>query len=309
MAEQNKKNKLNAFASWVMDSVDKFVVLGVSILYVIQGLFTIQRSDKSLIDILGTILEGFIVGLTVYMTMRRMGIRQGRKSDEFVSSLQLYANTKEETKAFRHKSNAFCRLKNEENLLNAKIEFLEDNGLNYNLYEKGFYDSQESRERLGLEEYQIKALDEVKNIKTYKIKPRELYSDLPKMSKRQESIYGMWGKDEKSFSIIETTKDAISMLVFAFVGGYWVLSPVLTDEGLSNAIWNACQLLIWFGFGLLKYYGSYYFMITEYRQTHIIQKIELLNEFISIEKNRPEKLDRYDHEEIYIKELKEKGEI
>lgn len=302
---EKKTDKMTAFTNWLIESIDKFVIVGISILYVVQGLFTITKSDKSLIDILGSILEGFIVGLTVYMTMRRMGIKQGRKSKPFQDSLDLYANVKDETKPFRHKSNAFCRLKNEENLLNAKIEFLEDNGLSYELYEKGFYDDKQNVLRIGLEEYQVKALDEVKNIKVAKIRPRELYSDLPKMSKRQEEKYGMWGKDEKNFSIIETMKDATSMLIFAIVGGYWVLNPIINDKALANAIWNAIQLLIWFGFGLLKYFASYSFMINEYRQSHIIQKTELLNEFISIEKYRPEKLDRYDHEEIYLKQMQE----
>lgn len=302
-----RKNPAEIVMNWFMEHIDTFVFLGISILYIIQGLFKVLKTGETLINIIGSILISGAVGLTIYTTLRRMGIKRGRNSDVFIASNELYGETKDRTKPFRYKAPAFCRLKNEQMLNDAKKEFIEENGLNYKLWLDGVYETEENRIKLGLEDYQIKVLEEINNIKIAPITTRELYSDLPKMSKKQQLLYGVWGKDDKAYSVMSGFTDAISMIFFAVLGGYYTLEPAINDKSLANALWNAMQLAVWIGFGLMKYNQSYSFMVNEYRQTHIIQKTEILNEFISIEESAPQRLDKYDYENQYIKEKENVG--
>jgi len=297
-----KDNKSKKFFKALLDKLEIFLVVIIGVLYVLQGLFTLSKSGKSWQDILGGIAESFLVGFMIYTSLRRMGLRMGRKDDRFLESLDLYADTKAQTRDYREKTPAFCVYKNIQEVESAKREYLEDNGLNYTLWKYGKY-TKEMVDRLELDEQQKKCLDNVANIKIQRLKPNELYSDLPHLSKRQLKKYGRFGLDEKHYQAQNGMKDIMFMVFGALLSGYFILQPIITKDSLANVLWNAVQLSVWVAFGIGKYYQSYMFMINDYRQSHIIQKTEILNEFISIMSKNPKALDEYDEELKYLKEL------
>ena len=96
----------------------------------------------------------------------------------------------------------------------------------------------------------------------------------------------------------------LSKILIAIISGYYTLSP-LKDNNIAQTLWNAIQIAIWLLFGSLDYNNAKDFILNEYRQTHIIQKTALLNEFKTIMQKDPTKLDKYDDYEL-LKKLKEK---
>ena len=71
---------------------------------------------------------------------------------------------------------------------------------------------------------------------------------------------------------------------------------------------------MWLSFGFQKYIDSKYFMEYEYRQSHLVQKTELFNEFIVTMQNNPTIIYTYDvniDEEVdkFIKQKEEQKQL
>lgn len=304
--EKATKKKNKVFEN-ILSHLEILVIAIIGVLYVCQGLYQFAAKNATLVEIIGSIVESFIVGLMIYTNLRKLGLRAGRKDENFIASIGYYSNAKEKTKNYREKTPAFCNYKNKQTLDTLRKDLIEDVGLSYTLWKQGFY-SKQSYEELNLDKDQIHTLETIKSIKAPKIRPNELYSDLPHYSTKQALKYGQFGQDEKSYTFINGATDALFMFVSAIITGYFGLEPIINADSLAQALWNLIQLIIWISFGVMKYYQSYMFMVNEYRQTHIIQKAEILYEFISIMSKNPHALDEYDDELKYLKKLEEEKE-
>lgn len=301
------ENKGKKIIKKMMSYIELLAVLLLSILYVVQGYFLFARTNKSLDEIIGSIVEGFCVGLTIYICFRTLGLKNGREDEKFLASIEYYSKKKEETIEFRHKTRPFCVMKYTQDLEDARREFLEEYGLNYLLWKKGVY-TKEAIEKMQLTKEQVTALEKVSKVKVNIINASELYSDISFKGMRRDK-YGNFGKSDKDFKRSGILTDAIFMLVTTTVFGFYTIVPIV-DKDVSTMLWNLLQLSIWLAFGMLKYRSCYMFIVNEYRQTHIIQKAEILNEFITIMKTNPSILDEYDYEKKYLEELsKEREEV
>ena len=73
------------------------------------------------------------------------------------------------------------------------------------------------------------------------------------------------------------------------------------------------QISMWLTFGVMKYVNAKSFIEDEYRQTHLIQKTEYLNEFIITIQNNPSVINEFDEDkevQQYLDELmKEKENV
>ena len=312
--ENGSKNRKERFYAALRENLQKITIVIVSLVYIAQGLFAIGKKDASIWDILGSIGLSITVGMIIASNMNSMGLKDGRKDDQFVNSVKCYGETKTKATPKFDKLQSWCEYKNFRDLESAKKDLIIDAGLKWKAYKFGYYE--EHKENLNSE--QLKALEDVKHVKIKKLKTSELLSDLPKERHRLFGEQtGRFGEGEREYKARSTVSDFFSRVFISIVCGLYALYPLINGENvgevIAGIIWNTLQIAMWISFGTLKYSASKEFMINEYRQTHIIQKTELLNEFIVTMDNNPSVIEDYDDEkaineyiEEYIKEKEEK---
>lgn len=310
MSTNRNEEKKNLFKI-VRDNLQKLTIAIVSIVYITQGIFELAKKETTILDILGNIGLSVVIGMIISSNLNVMGLKDGRLSETFLNSMRAYGDAKKKASPYSDKLSAWCDYKNAQELEMEKKSIIQEAGLNWKAYKFGYYE--DHREHLGKE--QISALFAAKHCKIAKLKPQELLSDLPKNRKGIFKPESKFGESELEYKRRNGALDLLSKVMTGVVCGMYTLSPLITQENklevLSGVIWNAMQIAIWLTFGILKYVNAKNFMIDEYRQTHIIQKTEYLNEFvITIEKNpkvieeytEDIEIDKYIEEYLRIKE-------
>lgn len=272
----------------------------VSLGYIFYGLFDIEKTGKSAIDIIGSCATSLLIGISLTTFLRKEGFRSGRQSDIFQSSLLDYADAKEDANKNYDKLPMFCSYKTEQEINEIKREVIVNANLKYSRYITGYYEQEDVFEKL--EDYQKKAIKESYNTKVKPYQTKELLSDLPNNYRKNGKHFGI---DENEYIKNKAITSILIKVVLALISGCYTLAPLNTGN-ISQSVWNAIQIAIWLLFGCIDYINAKEFVINDYRQTHIIQKSSLLKEFNTLMINNPHKLDKYDDEQIYQEFLKRK---
>lgn len=285
---KTKKNVKQIFK----DNVQKVVICIVSLVYITQGLFKFSRNEASIIEILGNIFMAIILGVVISDILRRMGIDSGKKDSLYIESLKSYGSTKANATKYFDKLSAWCEYKNFQELEAVKKDIIQRAGLNWKAYKLGYYKEHQS----GLTQEQLHSLDKADKCTIIKISPQELLSDMPKY-KRQKTKFG---KSIQSYNTLDVSFETFNKILIGIIFGLYSLKPIMLDENVvSGIIWNTFQIMMWLSFGIIKYFNAYNFIVDEYRQTHIINKTEYLNEFIITMQNNPTVIEHFgDEDEI-----------
>lgn len=293
---QSKKQR-KKFVDSVKDNLQKITICLASVIYITQGLFEIVKKETTIWDIVGNIGMSVVVGLIITTSLNTMGLKDGRKSEEFLRSLKAYGEAKASATKHFPKLSSWCEYKNTHTLEIAKKEIIQDAGLNWKAYKYGYYEEVGTINRLN--DDQKEALQEAEECRVAKITYREMLSDLPK-KKKINGIEQAFGESEQDFKKRNMYYDFFVKLMLAIIGGLYALSPLLTKENamemLAGVIWNTSQIIMWIAFGVIKYNNARSFIIDEYRQTHLVQKTELFNEFVVTMESCPEIIENYDED-------------
>lgn len=302
LQETGKNVKTKAKQS-IKDNMQKLLILAVSALYVAQGLFSLQQRETTVIEVLGNIGISLVVGIFISSCFNSMGLKDGRNSELFVGSVKAYGVAKEKATPFFDKLSAWCDYKNTQDLLSLRRTIIQEAGLNWKAYRFGYYDEHQEK----LNDRQKEAIKNAKNAKILKLNSQELLSDLPITTKGKIPFFGSeskkFGEDKADFQRRTTITNAITKIGMGLVCGLYTLIPLITkdnaQEYIAGVIWHSTQIAMWLIFGYVQYFGSKSFMEDEYRQTHIIQKTEYLNEFVITIQNNPDIINN-EEEEIEI---------
>lgn len=308
--ETRKKRK--SFVDSIKDNLQKITIVLASVIYISQGLFTVVKKDTTIWDIIGSIGMSVVVGLIITSSLNTMGLKDGRRNEEFLKSLKAYGEAKASATKYFPKLSSWCEYKNAQTLEIAKKDVIQDAGLNWKAYKLGYYDESETIARLN--DDQKEALKDAEECKVAKITYREMLSDLPKKRKVRGAEQA-FGESEQDYKRREMWYDFFIKLMLAVIGGLYALTPLFTKENameiLAGVIWNTSQIIMWLAFGVIKYNNARSFMIDEYRQTHLVQKAELFNEFVVTMEYSPEVIENYDENvktDKYIEEFFRKRE-
>lgn len=285
------------------DSIPKLIIVAISIIYIVQGVFQFARRDVSLLEILGNILMATILGLTISDLFRKMGLTDGRKDNMFIESLKAYGKAKADATPYFDKLSSWCDYKNVQELEEARRDIIQRAGLNWKAYKFGYY--KEHTEKLTQD--QIMALTKADKCRIAKLIPQELLSDFDKT----KLDHNKFGQGVRSYKFMDMSSETLSKILTGVVFGLYSLKPVVLDEAtLSGMLWNTFQMGMWLIFGITRYFNAFSFIVDEYRQSHIISKTEYINEFVVTMQNNPTVIEQYgDEVEIdqYIQEfIKEK---
>lgn len=304
----SKLKKVN-LGNVLKENIQKIAIFGMSILYILQGIFEFTTRQTTILEIIGNVALSFVIGVLIKDNLVSLGLRDGRRSEDFKNSLQYYAQVKEQATEYFDKLPEWCRYKNAKELEWLRQDIITMAGLSWKGYKYGYYELHPEK----LTEEQQKAIEKCKNAKITKISSDELLSDLPSAKKKFGKRFGL---DEKEYQLKTNIQSILSKIATAIICGFFTLSPLINAsnwrEVLAKVLWNAIQIIMWLTFGVISYANAKGFILNEYRQTHIIQKTEYLNEFIQTMRKEPQVIDEYNKDEEldeYINEfVKEKLE-
>lgn len=302
MLEEKKK-----FGDVFKDNLQKIIIFFVSALYIAQGVFTIVKRNATIIEVIGAIGLSIVVGIVISTSLNSMGLKDGRKSKQFVASMKLYGETKEKATPYFDKLQSWCDYKNAIDLENGKKDIIQGSGLKWKLYKIGFYEEHKPTDK-----DQLNALEKASKLKIERLLPQTLLSDLPSA----KFMKTRFGQSEQEYKTRDFISGIFSKFLTGIICGLYGLMPLFNQnnyqEVLASVLWNTIQVFMWLAFGMSKYVNARSFIEDEYRQTHLIQKTEYLNEFIiTIEKN-PDIVKNYDEEEEikkYLQEIKKEVHI
>lgn len=295
-SEKEQKKDKRKITDAVKDNLQKITIVIVSLLYILQGLFTIAKKDTSIWDILGSIGLSIMVGVIISSSMNSMGLKDGRMGDIFVGSMMAYGKAKEEATPYFDKLSSWCDYKNFQELEFTKKDIIQSAGLNWKAYKYGYYDEHKDK----LDERQVKALEQAKYCKIERLTARDLQSDFPQTRRTLFGLKktGRFGESEKDYRNKTLVSDFLTRVFMSIICGLYTLKPLWDgtnkQEVIAGIIWNMLQIMMWIALGTIKYVNAKQFIEVDYRQSHIIQKTEYLNEFTVTMKNNPKVIDEFD---------------
>lgn len=284
--EQEVSTLKNKSSSTVREKLQIIIIALICCVYIAHGLFTLEESEQTIAEIIGNIAWSGTIGVIISSMFTSQGLKDGRNTELFLNSLKAYGDSKSRATPWFDKLTTWCSYKNAYDLEIRKREIVEGAGLNYRAYTVGYYDEHPEV----LAEDQLKALEKVDTCKILKITQRELLSDMPK---NRFSEKNRFGETVLEYQTKGTVLDIIVKLALAIICGLYTLEPI-KDSNWAGLVWNLLQILMWLSFGFQKYIDSKYFMEYEYRQSHLVQKTELFNEFIVTMQNNPNIIYTYD---------------
>lgn len=300
--------KKKKFGEKLRENIQKILILIVSVVYISQGLFSLSKKDTTILEILGDIGLSIVIGLILSASLNSMGIRDGRKSEVFEASMKAYGETKSKATKYFDKLQSWCDYKNSIELEAKKKEIILSAGLSWKGFKFGYYDEFPEK----LTDRQKEMILRAKSAKVEKLYSGDLLSDSNRDKTFLGKTFGRFGKSEREYSAIVNASDAVWKIGIGIICGLYMLKPVFSEQILANMTWNALQILLWLAFGSMKYANAKYFMEYEYRQTHVIQKTEYINEFFITMENNPKIIEEFDDEpdiDKYILDYIQKKEI
>ena len=290
-------DKVKSAINSIKTYVPLYLVLIVCLISVLKSLFGIKETDNTPQEIIASIAESMMMGISLSMLFRMQAITDAKKSTEFQSSLTLLATEIKNVESKQDKVPAFCNYKNEMDLISAKREHLSSQDLSYQKYVEGYYNDPSVYDSLSKKKRKV--LEETQRIRISTITPKELLSNVGSKktytTSRWRKPKSRFGSSTGNYMNSALAKDLISKFILGILFGYYTLKPLINADSKGLILWTLFSLVIYLITAFVGYLSMYNKMIDEYRAEHIIQKTNLLKEFMVICKERPELLDKYEY--------------
>lgn len=281
---------------WVKKRMSWIILIVASILFIFKEGLEFSASTDDVVTIIMSMSFTYLFALYVSISLRQMGKKSGKESQTFMNALKYLSEAKTNIKEIMYLLPRYARHKNETALFDVKRLFIEESGLLFTLYQKGYYERKEIYKSLSVE--QKKALEDVKKIKITKLQPSDLLSEHSKSkSKHYDPLY--LGKDERTDAKQSSITMAITKSILPIITSYFAIQVVLG----SSILWGAIQVAVIMLMGVTHYMEGEDYIVTELKNRQI-NKADLLIEFKNLFDNSHEIFE----EEIKILQELEKQE-
>lgn len=281
---------------WVKKRMSWIILIVASILFIFKEGLEFSASTDDVLTIIMSMSFTYLFALYVSISLRQMGKKSGKESQTFMNALKYLAEAKTNIKEIMYLLPRYARYKNEAALNEVRRLFIEESGLLYSLYQKGYYERKEIYKNLSVE--QKKTLEDVKKIKITKLQPSDLLSEHSKSKlKHYDPLY--LGKDERTDARQSSITMAITKSILPIITSYFAIQVVLG----SSILWGAIQVAVIMLMGVTHYMEGEDYILTELKNRQI-NKADLLIEF----KNLYDNSHQIFQQEIKILEELEKEE-
>lgn len=283
---------------WFRKRMSWLILIVSSILFIFKEGLEFSQSQDDVITLIMSMAFTYLFALYVAISMRSMGKKAGKESNSFINALKYLSEAKQSIKEIMYLLPRFAKHKNETALEDVKKLFIEENGLLYTLYQKGYYDKNEIYEKLSDE--QKKALKNVQKITITKLQPSDLLSEHSKSkSKYLDPLY--LGKDERTDAVQSNTQMALTKAILPIITSYFAIQVALG----SNLLWGAIQVAVIMLMGVTHYMEGEDYILNELKNRQI-NKADLLIEFKNLYDNAH---NIFKEEEKLLEEINKEEQI
>ena len=259
------------FVGFLKRNLINFILVLVTFAYLFLDFFNLEiTADFTWYKLLGLFTINFGFGYAITDLLAGMGLQAGQNAPKYIATLKEYGLQKEKTDSFSEYADAFCDRYNVKNRERVLKEYYLSYNLKYELVKENSYDL------TNLTKQQVKAIrKQNKRVKILNITPKYLFSlsnqpyrnpkktvDIPTHIMKRE-VSKIAGKIV--FGL------AFSMLVFN-----WVTNP-----SWANFLSSLIKVATWLIVGAISYFQEYQFVTQDYLQNTVIDKIDLLVQFIN----------------------------
>lgn len=248
-----------------------FILVIVTFAYLFLDFFQLDIiAEFTWYKLLGLFTINFGFGYAITDLLANMGLQAGQNSPKYIATLNEYGKQKEKTDSFSEYAEFFCDKHNILNRERVLKEYYLSYNLKYELVKDNLYDLTK------LTHAQRKAIKrQNRRVKILNITPKYLFSlsnqpyrnpkktvDIPTHIMKRE-VSKIAGKIV--FGL------AFSMLVFN-----WVTNP-----SWANFLSSLIKVATWLIVGAISYFQEYQFVTQDYLQNTVIDKTDLLVQFIN----------------------------
>ena len=268
------------FRRFIRNYLGYFTVTMVSAVYIATAFVTIDKTNKTIGQIIADGVLYFIFGILKNRVLDIQGLMNGEKDPKVVATMTTYGNLVDRVTPFFDKLTDWCDAKNAIALRNARMKFLAIHGMNYKTYFSqegellGFPFLEDPKNKLQIKDEKKRYKNYIKclNLKLTPLTPAALTSD----GGRSDDPY-YFGRSKQEYEKRSLFSDLISKIVLALIVGYYGVQLV-QDFSFANLIWTLLQVVLILITGALKMMQSYWFVTDEHRAS-IIKKIGVLQMF------------------------------
>ena len=265
---ETAQDKLVGF---VKKNLINFILIIVTFAYLFLDFFQLDIiADFTWYKLLGLFTINFGFGYAITDLLAGMGLQAGQNSPKYIATLNEYGRQKEKTDSFSEYADLFCDRYNIKNRERVLKEYYLSYNLKYELVKDNFYELDK------LTRTQRKAIKKQNSrVNILNITPKYLFSlsnqpyrnpkkttDIPTHIMKRE-VSKVAGKIV--FGL------AFSMLVFN-----WVTNP-----SWANFLSSMIKVATWLIVGAISYFQEYQFVTQDYLQNTVIDKTDLLVQFIN----------------------------
>ncbi len=268
---------------FIFKNIGFFLVLVVSALYIVKGLYTLGESGKTVMQILGDGALSASVGFIIGHLMRQTGISYGSDDIEVIKIKSYHTRLMDRCAPYVNSLDGFCDKENKKSYELVRKRILSRAGVSYEscftpdggailpVIEISRHMTRGERKRLRAKRRAIKKATE---IRLTPLTPESLSVDGAKYSDPYD-----FGKTESQFLRGRGGRDIICKILFGFLFGYYAI--YLTGNASAESIvWASLQIGIYLIFGATQMMQAYMFVKTECAQ-RITRKIDELQRFLN----------------------------
>lgn len=277
-------------------NIGYFVVGLVSLIYIATAFITIGKTGKTVAEIIadGTIV--LALGFFINRVFDLQGMMNGDREEKVQATYILHGETVVKISPYIDRLDAWCKIKNEENLKVQRTRILATEGMKYDDY----FDESGAAKDFTINEERLKnktlRKDELKRIKCFRkalrlrLTPMTAGSLTSEGGKAQDPYF--FGRTKKQYETQTGVKDIIFKVLIACIFGYYGVE-LIRDFSYANLIWKALQVGIFLVMGVIKMYASYMFVVDEYRGRIIkkIDNLQMFENYITENKNQPSEVE------------------
>jgi hypothetical protein len=262
-------------------NIGYFVVAAVCAVYIATALITIDKTGKTVEQIIADSAIVFCLGVFINRVFDLQGMMNGDRDEKVQTTMAVHGETVVKISPHIDKLDDWCKLKNEENLKIQRTRILATEGLRYDDY----FNADGSAKNIKPDEAKLKnkqlrkiELDRLRcfrkalHLKLTPLSAGELTSE---GSKKQDPYN--FGRTKVQYEKQTGVTDIISKIGIALIFGYYGVE-LAQNFSYANLIWNGLQVGIFLLMGSIKMYNSYMFVTDEYRG-RVVKKTNSLEMF------------------------------
>lgn len=267
-------------------------------IYILTAFLTIDKTGKSVAQIIADGVISFFLGLFINRVFDLQGIMSGDRELKVQNTKEEHGKIVFEISPYIDKLDLWCDEENKRNYKTQRTKILARVGLKYN---DCFDDDGVAKEwEPNKSNFKVKALRRIEkrklngylkavNLKLTPLSAGELTSE---GGKEQDPFY--FGRTKAQYEAQHSLGDIISKIGTAIIFGYYGVS-LIENFDYARLIWTTLQVALFLIMGVIKMYRAYNFVVDEFRG-RIVKKIDSLQKFENYIKSKPEEVSLVQNE-------------